>query len=112
MRIKRRFKRKMLASLIAISFAMPSAKAESFEGEVSRVRITDLCLKESDQKNLAAYKLNCDTTKLDLLSCRNTLDKCVNAGSPSENWWASPVVVVGGMIAAGILGGFIVAVAK
>lgn len=58
--------------------------------------------------DLAAFKKNCDVMKLDLASTKNTLNQCVDSGKPSQNWWANPTYVLGGMAVSFSLGALLV----
>lgn len=68
------------------------------KAEILTKRTNGLFLNESDLKDLAAYKKNCDVLNLNLQSTESKLNKCIASGSDSSYFLKQQNLVIGGFV--------------
>lgn len=107
MRTKRLSKSKMRAVAILTLFATLLGPASLFAAEkesLASKNAEKFFLSDVDVKDLAAFKKDCDATKLDLADCNQALADCVLEGAPPSAWWSNPTVIIGGFAVSAGLG--------
>jgi hypothetical protein len=67
-----------------------------------------LTLSDEDLRNLRTYKEDCDVQKLNLKTCRENLNECIENHGKPVSWYQKPIFMIGGFALSFSLGALLV----